>query len=178
MHIQQRLQPLFTVKNHQIRLHSAPKHANQDRQGGEQWVHGRRAYSRMLQRRVRQPSQSRNPRWHATNTSARMNRRTCARCSLPCPPRQRVGSWVQDSRKPVNQVTQRLTNYQPSIPLRHLHKMRVPLLQKRIEPFLRIGGDGGVGHDAGGKGVGIVLRHVDLLVERALAHGFGQGTAA
>ena len=67
---------------------------------------------------------------------------------------------------------------QQSRPRRHLHKMRLALLQKRVEALLRVGRDGGVGHDAGGKLVSLALRHADLLVERALAHGFGQCATA
>ena len=70
-----------------------PQRANQALQGGEQCAHGRRAYSRMLQRRVRQPSLSRKPRQRATNTPARVNRRTCARCSPPRLPSQPVCSF-------------------------------------------------------------------------------------
>ena len=81
-------------------------------------------------------------------------------------------------RRNANQVNQPHTNSQRSRPSRHLHKMRQTLLQKRVEAFLRVGRDGGVGHDAGRKPVGVVLRHADLLVERALAHGFGQCAAA
>ena len=81
-------------------------------------------------------------------------------------------------RLPANQVKQPHTNRQESRPPRHLHKMRLPLLQKRVEALLRVGRDGGVGHDAGGKLISLALRHANLLVERALAHGFGQGAPA
>ena len=44
----------------------------------------------MLQRWACQPSRSRQPRQRATKTSARVNRRPCARCSPPRPPTLRT----------------------------------------------------------------------------------------
>ena len=56
MYIRQGLEANFTVKTRKKRLRSAPNVPTKPRKGGEQCVHGRRANSRMLQRRVRKPS--------------------------------------------------------------------------------------------------------------------------
>ena len=76
-----------------------PSTPTKPRQGGEPCAYGRRAYSRMLQRGVCQPSSSHKPRRRATNTSARVNRRTCARCSPPRPAGLRVGIGWQSERR-------------------------------------------------------------------------------
>jgi hypothetical protein len=52
----------------------------------------------MLQRRVRQLSLSREPGLRATNTSARVTRRTCARCSPPRPPSSHVSAKYSHAR--------------------------------------------------------------------------------
>jgi hypothetical protein len=52
----------------------------------------------MLQRRVRQLSLSREPGLRVTSTSARVNRRTCARCSPPRPPSLHVSAKYSHAR--------------------------------------------------------------------------------
>ena len=49
----QGIEAVFTPKKRQNRLRSTPSAQTNPCQGGEQCAHGRRAYSRMLQRRVR-----------------------------------------------------------------------------------------------------------------------------